>query len=167
MRGPPARVDGPLPAVQRRHPLLVRKLRPKGIDVVPISVEMSGENRQLVISGPNTGGKTVSLKTIGLLALMAQSGIPVTADVPNSPCSTPCLPTSATTSRSSRTCRRSPHTSPTSISSRAPLLEIRWCCSMSLARPLIPKKALRSLSLSPITSVASVRFPSSPRITRR
>jgi DNA mismatch repair protein MutS2 len=63
-----------------RHPLLVRTLRPKGIDVVPISIEMAGENRQLVISGPNTGGKTVSLKTVGLLALMAQAGIPVTAD---------------------------------------------------------------------------------------
>src|SRR3954447_6078758 len=46
-----------------RHPLLVRTLRPKGIEVVPITIEMSGEHRQLVISGPNTGGKTVSLKT--------------------------------------------------------------------------------------------------------
>ena len=63
-----------------RHPLLVRTLRPKKIEVVPISIEMSGDNRQLVISGPNTGGKTVSLKTVGLLALMAQAGIPVTAD---------------------------------------------------------------------------------------
>jgi DNA mismatch repair protein MutS2 len=63
-----------------RHPLLIRTLRPKNIDVVPISVEMSGENRQLIISGPNTGGKTVSLKTIGLLALMAQAGIPPTAE---------------------------------------------------------------------------------------
>lgn len=63
-----------------RHPLLVRTLRPKNIRVVPISVEMTGENRQVVISGPNTGGKTVSLKTIGLLSLMAQAGIPVTAD---------------------------------------------------------------------------------------
>jgi DNA mismatch repair protein MutS2 len=63
-----------------RHPLLVRTLRPKNIDVVPISVELSRENRQLIISGPNTGGKTVSLKTIGLAALMAQSGIPVCAE---------------------------------------------------------------------------------------
>ena len=63
-----------------RHPLLVRTLRPKYIEVVPITIEMSGDHRQLVISGPNTGGKTVSLKTIGLLSLMAQAGIPVTAD---------------------------------------------------------------------------------------
>ncbi|HWR15028.1 MAG TPA: endonuclease MutS2 [Terriglobales bacterium] len=63
-----------------RHPLLVRTLRPKGIDVVPISVELPKTDRQLVISGPNTGGKTVSLKTVGLLALMAQAGIPVMAD---------------------------------------------------------------------------------------
>jgi len=63
-----------------RHPLLERNLKPKGIAVVPISVELAGDQRQLVITGPNTGGKTVSLKTIGLLALMAQSGIPVPAD---------------------------------------------------------------------------------------
>ena len=63
-----------------RHPLLERNLKPKGIAVVPISVELTGDERQLVITGPNTGGKTVSLKTIGLLALMAQSGIPVPAD---------------------------------------------------------------------------------------
>jgi len=62
-----------------RHPLLERNLRGKGGAVVPISVEMRGEERQLIISGPNTGGKTVGLKTIGLLALMAQSGIPVPA----------------------------------------------------------------------------------------
>ena len=63
-----------------RHPLLERNLKPKGARVVPISVDLEGANRQLIITGPNTGGKTVSLKTIGLLALMAQSGIPVPAD---------------------------------------------------------------------------------------
>ena len=63
-----------------RHPLLERNLKPKGAAVVPISVELEGDRRQLVITGPNTGGKTVTLKTVGLLALMAQSGIPVPAD---------------------------------------------------------------------------------------
>jgi DNA mismatch repair protein MutS2 len=63
-----------------RHPLLERNLKLKGMAVVPVSVELEGERRQLVITGPNTGGKTVTLKTVGLLALMAQSGIPVPAD---------------------------------------------------------------------------------------
>ena len=63
-----------------RHPLLERNLRAKGIAVVPITVELEGARRQLIITGPNTGGKTVTLKTVGLLALMAQSGLPVPAD---------------------------------------------------------------------------------------
>jgi DNA mismatch repair protein MutS2 len=63
-----------------RHPLLERNLKLKGAAVIPITVELEGERRQLVITGPNTGGKTVTLKTIGLLALVAQSGIPVPAD---------------------------------------------------------------------------------------
>jgi DNA mismatch repair protein MutS2 len=63
-----------------KHPLLERNLRAKGIAVVPITVELEGARRQLIITGPNTGGKTVTLKTVGLLALMAQSGLPVPAD---------------------------------------------------------------------------------------
>jgi DNA mismatch repair protein MutS2 len=63
-----------------RHPLLERNLKLKGAAVIPISVELEGNRRQLVITGPNTGGKTVMLKTVGLFALMAQSGIPVPAD---------------------------------------------------------------------------------------
>ena len=63
-----------------RHPLLARTLKAKGAAVVPLSVELNNQHRQLVISGPNTGGKTVALKTIGLLALMAQSGIPLPAE---------------------------------------------------------------------------------------
>jgi DNA mismatch repair protein MutS2 len=63
-----------------RHPLLERNLRSKGGNIVPISIELDSERRELVITGPNTGGKTVTLKTVGLLALMAQSGIPVPAD---------------------------------------------------------------------------------------
>jgi len=63
-----------------RHPLLERNLKSKAGKVVPISIELEGDRRELVITGPNTGGKTVTLKTVGLLALMAQSGIPVPAD---------------------------------------------------------------------------------------
>ncbi|MFZ0707457.1 MAG: endonuclease MutS2 [Candidatus Korobacteraceae bacterium] len=63
-----------------RHPLLERTLKPKGRAVVPVDVEIDSQHRQLVITGPNTGGKTVSLKTIGLLALMAQSGVPIPAE---------------------------------------------------------------------------------------
>ncbi|MGC2328559.1 MAG: Smr/MutS family protein [Candidatus Sulfotelmatobacter sp.] len=63
-----------------RHPLLEHNLKLKGIPVVPVTIELDGPTRQLVITGPNTGGKTVTLKTVGLLALMAQSGIPVPAD---------------------------------------------------------------------------------------
>ena len=63
-----------------RHPLLEHNLKLKSAKIVPISIELEGDHRQLVITGPNTGGKTVSLKTLGLLALMAQSGIPVPAD---------------------------------------------------------------------------------------
>ena len=63
-----------------RHPLLERNLKAKGGKVVPVTVEMEGQNRELIITGPNTGGKTVALKALGLLALMAQAGIPVPAD---------------------------------------------------------------------------------------
>jgi DNA mismatch repair protein MutS2 len=63
-----------------RHPLLERNLKLKRAKVVPITIELEGTRRQLVITGPNTGGKTITLKTMGLLALMAQSGIPVPAD---------------------------------------------------------------------------------------
>jgi len=63
-----------------RHPLLERNLRAKGGAVVPMTIELEGAQRQLIITGPNTGGKTVALKTEGLLSLMAQAGIPVPAD---------------------------------------------------------------------------------------
>jgi DNA mismatch repair protein MutS2 len=62
-----------------RHPLLERNLKLKGLQIIPITIELESA-RQLVITGPNTGGKTISLKTLGLLSLMAQSGIPVPAD---------------------------------------------------------------------------------------
>jgi len=62
-----------------RHPVLEDKLRRENRAIVPITFSLSGEERVLVISGPNTGGKTVALKTTGLAVLSAQSGIPVAA----------------------------------------------------------------------------------------
>jgi len=62
-----------------RHPLLEDVLKRRRKAAVPISLELNRERRTLLISGPNTGGKTVTLKTLGLLSLMAQSGLPVPA----------------------------------------------------------------------------------------
>lgn len=67
-----------LDLARARHPLLEQRLRGAGA-IVPLSFALRGEQRQMIVSGPNTGGKTVALKTAGLLAMMAQSGIPVPA----------------------------------------------------------------------------------------
>jgi DNA mismatch repair protein MutS2 len=64
---------------EARHPLLTDVLRKRRSKPVPISLELTRQQRTLLISGPNTGGKTVTLKTVGLLSLMAQSGLPVPA----------------------------------------------------------------------------------------
>jgi len=58
--------------IDARHPLL-------GIKAIPLSIKIGEDFSTLVITGPNTGGKTVALKTIGLLSLMTQSGIPIPA----------------------------------------------------------------------------------------
>jgi len=65
--------------VDARHPVLEDKLRKENRAIVPMTLSLGGEERVLVISGPNTGGKTVALKTTGMAALAAQSGIPVAA----------------------------------------------------------------------------------------
>lgn len=62
---------------EARHPLLEDVLRRQRKRVVPASLELDDRCRVLLISGPNSGGKTVTLKTVGLLALMAQAGLPV------------------------------------------------------------------------------------------
>ncbi len=61
---------------QFRHPLLILK----GVHVVPNDLQLGGKQRTLVISGPNTGGKTVALKMLGLAALMARAALPIPAE---------------------------------------------------------------------------------------
>lgn len=76
---PRINTDGRLILRDARHPLLEENLRQLGAQVVPISFEMDAERRVMVVSGPNAGGKTVVLKTAGLLAMMAQAGLHVPA----------------------------------------------------------------------------------------
>ncbi len=63
-----------------RNPVLEATLRLQGRKAVAMSLDLGGEETVMVISGPNTGGKTVALKSVGLAALSAQSGIPVAAE---------------------------------------------------------------------------------------
>ena len=89
MQIPRLNTRGAMHLRQARHPLLMAsfdRLRGTGrlgeVDgrpVVPIDVHLGENFDVLVITGPNTGGKTVALKTVGLLALMVQSGLPITA----------------------------------------------------------------------------------------
>ncbi len=76
-------VNGAVPMVTRdrklklrlaRHPLIPRD------KVVPLSLEIGGDYRLMLITGPNTGGKTVTLKTVGLLVALTQTGVPIPAD---------------------------------------------------------------------------------------
>jgi DNA mismatch repair protein MutS2 len=68
-----------LELVEARHPLLEENLRASGGEVVPVSFSLDSEHPVMVISGANAGGKTVVLKTAGLLSLMALSALPVPA----------------------------------------------------------------------------------------
>jgi len=85
MAPPEINEEGHLAVRRARHPLLVRVLE-KGDggaaagQVTPIDYRLGEDFDLLVVTGPNTGGKTVALKTIGLLALMAQSGLHVPAE---------------------------------------------------------------------------------------
>jgi len=71
--------DGSIALRGGRHPLVEESLRGGGGSIVPLDLEVSPDQKVLVVSGPNTGGKTVALKTVGLLALMHQAGLLVPA----------------------------------------------------------------------------------------
>ncbi|MFM7089427.1 MAG: MutS-related protein [Bacteroidota bacterium] len=66
--------------VKGRHPLLFLKNADTGKPTVPFSLTLGEKNRMLVLSGPNAGGKSITMKSLGLLQLMVQSGLPVPAD---------------------------------------------------------------------------------------
>ncbi len=84
--------DGVLSVQRARHPLLMwyhegSNLKEPDLekvqrDVIPFDLELGGDVRLLIVTGPNTGGKTVALKVIGLLSVMAACGIPVPAAAP-------------------------------------------------------------------------------------
>lgn len=78
----PELVDRGIEIIEARHPLFVEGLEPEGDerrDFVPLDLRLGPDDRSLIITGPNTGGKTVALKTVGLLVLMALCGLPVPA----------------------------------------------------------------------------------------
>lgn len=70
--------DGELWLVKARHPLLAQTLKRNGRELVPLDARLDSKSRILVISGPNAGGKSVCLKTFGILQYMFQCGFPVT-----------------------------------------------------------------------------------------
>ncbi|WP_028295594.1 endonuclease MutS2 [Olivibacter sitiensis] len=69
-----------LSLINARHPLLVLSLRKEQLSVVPLNVKIDAVERIVVVSGPNAGGKSVCMKTIGLLQLMVQAGLLIPAD---------------------------------------------------------------------------------------
>jgi DNA mismatch repair protein MutS2 len=71
--------EGRLRLSGARHPVLQMALEKRGRAMVPLTIELGGAETVMVISGPNAGGKTVVLKTVGVAALAAQTGIPVAA----------------------------------------------------------------------------------------
>ena len=71
--------EGVTVLISARHPILLERYRRTDGEVVPLDLKFGGNLRLLLITGPNAGGKTVALKTLGLLTLMAQAGLPIPA----------------------------------------------------------------------------------------
>lgn len=76
---PSVSADGAIRMRAARHPILLLQGKERGFDVEPLDLEMGSTFRVLLISGPNMGGKTVALKTVGLLSLMMKCGLHVPA----------------------------------------------------------------------------------------
>jgi DNA mismatch repair protein MutS2 len=154
---------------QARHPLLELRMRAEreGSHPVPLTVTLHDDARQLIISGPNTGGKTVSLKTIGLLSLMAQAGIPVPAEEARLPLFTAIFADIGDAQSIERNLSSfSAHVVNLDRISRDRRV-LPWCCSMSLARPPIRRRAQRLRSPLLSISLPSMRGAASPRTSRR
>src|SRR5690606_29174453 len=66
--------------INARHPLLLLSLRKEKQTVVPLNVTIDDQQRIIVVSGPNAGGKSVCMKTIGLLQILVQAGLLIPAD---------------------------------------------------------------------------------------
>jgi len=77
---PVLRKDSQINLVNARHPLLLLSLKKENQSVVPLHIKIDEHDRIIVVSGPNAGGKSVCMKTVGLLQIMVQSGILIPAD---------------------------------------------------------------------------------------
>ena len=132
---------------------------------MPVSLTLEGPAHTLLISGPNTGGKTVALKTAGLLALMAHAGLPVPAADAEFPLFDEVLADigdhqSIQESLSSF----SAHIADDSVHAGSTPPRIRWCCWMNWGAPPIPKRAAHWGSRCSRRFAARVRSRLPPRI---
>ena len=165
------RARGPRSAATRsallaaRHPLLLLSGRP----VVPVDIRVRAGQRGLAITGPNAGGKTVALKTLGLCALMAQAGLFVPAAEGSR---LPCFAAVLADIGDEQSIERDLSTFTGHAENLAAIASRRrsgaaWCCSTSRAPAPIRWRAPRSRSAFSPTCSRAVRCWSSPRTSRR